>query len=213
MAWWKSGFGFLGRCQGVAGVKPLNLSQNAGTHLYGSKYVRLMLKESPSSPSFQYPCSYIKSLVIETTLHLRTCHQVGSLLYEGVLNLSLLPFMHCASSRFIIELSIPKMQYISGIYGEESWISWWNCKIAEDHWLHWFIFHALPCWIWKKKHPIPSAPAAKSLEGSEECKLAYHQKLLSKNDVSMLCIMSSKMGRFSNDITVYTYIYIYIYIW
>lgn len=63
----------------------------------------------------------------------------------------------------------------------------------------------------KKKHPIPSAPAAKSLEGSEECKLAYHQKLLSKNDVSMLCIMSSKMGRFSNDITVYTYIYIYIY--
>ena len=50
---------------------------------------------------------------------------------------------------------------------------------------HWLIFHALPCRIEKKT--IPSAPAAKSLEGSEECKLAYHQKLLSKNDVSPLC--------------------------
>lgn len=66
------------------------------------------------------------------------------------------------------------------------------------------------------KKAIPQSPAAKSLESSEECKLAYHQKLLSKNDVSPVCIMSSKMGRFSNEnYGIYTlcinkYIYIHI---
>ena len=69
------------------------------------------------------------------------------------------------------------------------------------------IIESLTCCIKTKKHPIPSAPAAKSLEGGEEGKLAYHQKLLRSNMCPCCPLwMSSKMGRFSNDITVHTYL-------
>ena len=114
--------------------------------------------------------------------------------------------MHCASSRFLTELSIPKLEKI--VY--TLWHVWrkitntmmklQGCRGSLTSWTY------LPCTplLDFKKKQSHQPPAAKSLEGSEECKLAYHQKLLSKNDVSLLCIMSSKMDRFSNDTTVYT---------
>ena len=162
MAWWKSGFGFLRRCPtGLPGVKPPNLSQNAGTHLYGSKYVRLMWW-SPHPPSlFSTPVGISKAWWLKQTYTWEhaTKWEVCSIkmFYVSVCCLSCIVHLQGFSLNYRFQ-KWKNSSINSGIYSEESWISWWNCKVAEDHWPHWLIFHALPCWI--KKKTIPSAPGS-----------------------------------------------------
>ena len=99
--------GVKGLSTGVPGVKPPNLSPNAGTHLYGSKYVRLMWR-SPHPPLFSTPVGISKAWWLKQpyTWEHATKREVCSIKMFYVLACCL----SCISSRFLTELSIQKMQ-------------------------------------------------------------------------------------------------------